>query len=109
MERNPNGLLYGADDIFADPGQHPDSILKDLGRHPDSILRNHDEALHDAIDILAEQRRPPRNNEEDPDLPDPSECIVCETCSYEYDRHVGDICPVCSGNNHNQYVSKFGD
>ena len=36
------------------------------------------------------------------------ETIVCDNCSYEYPRQVGDDCPSCGENNHEQYVRKYG-
>jgi len=38
----------------------------------------------------------------------PNETICCEACGHEYDRHIGDECPRCGHNNHDQYERKFG-
>jgi len=38
----------------------------------------------------------------------PTETICCYGCGYEYDRHIGDICPNCGSDNHEQYERKFG-
>lgn len=38
----------------------------------------------------------------------PPESICCDDCGYEYDRHIGDDCPNCGGNNHDQYEEKYG-
>lgn len=40
-------------------------------------------------------------------LPQPLEVLCCNHCGYEYDRHIGDMCPNCGHNNHEQYVEKF--
>lgn len=41
--------------------------------------------------------------------PEPKETICCDGCGHEYDRHIGDECPNCGHNNHDQYVEKFGE
>jgi len=37
------------------------------------------------------------------------ETICCDKCGYEYDRHIGDDCPCCGNNNHEQYLEKYGE
>jgi len=63
--------------------------------------------LEDARDIQREQSAGPRNNEEDDESS--LETICCDHCGHEYDRHVGDECPNCGHNNHNQFVEKYGE
>jgi rRNA maturation endonuclease Nob1 len=36
------------------------------------------------------------------------ETICCDNCSYEYPRQVGDDCPSCGENNHEQMVRRYG-
>ena len=36
-----------------------------------------------------------------------NETICCDHCGYEYDRHIGDNCPNCDHDNHEQYEEKY--
>ena len=36
------------------------------------------------------------------------ETICCDCCNFEYHRHVGDICPACGNDNHEQFEEKYG-
>lgn len=38
----------------------------------------------------------------------PTQTICCDDCGEEYDRHIGDDCPRCGCNNHDQYEEKYG-
>ena len=39
---------------------------------------------------------------------DEIETICCDNCGEEYDRHIGDVCPRCGHDNHEQYEEKYG-
>ena len=42
------------------------------------------------------------------DEEDEDETICCDSCGHEYDRHIGDLCPNCDHDNHEQYEEKYG-
>jgi hypothetical protein len=71
-----------------------------MNKNPDS------DKLADALDIKAEQDRTQAGD--DGEAEEDGETICCGHCGHEYDRHIGDECPNCGHNNHEQYEEKYG-
>jgi hypothetical protein len=87
-----------------------------MGAHSYSDLRNH--VGHKIECVTYGDPNDPENvavecttcNEVlmDFDKPEQSETICCGRCGHEYDRHIGDECPNCNHNNHDQMEEKYG-